>query len=366
MVLQDSPDSQSTPSSVPPEGGAGQLTEAVQEAAGGGAGGDGTMDLGGVEITGSLIPDYPADANLFDRVVLTVEHVWDFSFTIGEAEIFIHQLVIALFAFIVGLVLSKVISRRVGKKVLPRMKVQEGPASAIQTILYYILLIITAIIALQIAQVPLTIFTIFGGALALGIGFGSQNIMNNFISGLILMLERPIQVNDIVTVNGETGKVLKIGARATHVQRYDGVTTIVPNSHLLENAVANWALPDPRIRSMIPVGVAYGSDVQLVKKTLEKLLTDHVRVLESPDNRVLFMGFGDSSLDFEVHFWISPRSSFDRRQIESDLRFKIDALFREHDITIPFPQRDVHIYNESPTPPPAPPEPEVEPDTPAV
>jgi small-conductance mechanosensitive channel len=277
-----------------------------------------------------------------------VDHVWHFSFPIGDTRIYVHQLVIALIAFIAGLILSKLISRRVGKKVLPRMKVQEGPASAIQTILYYILLIITAIIALQIAQVPLTVFTIFGGALALGIGFGSQNIMNNFISGLILMLERPIQVNDFVTVGDQTGKVLKIGARATHVQRYDGVTVIVPNSHLLENAVANWMLPDPRIRSMIPVGVAYGTDVQLVKKTLEQLLTDHVRVLESPDNRVLFMGFGDSSLDFEVHFWISPRSTFDRRQIESDLRFKIDALFREHDITIPFPQRDVHFYNESP------------------
>lgn len=293
-------------------------------------------------------PNWDPNAGFVENLWSYIIHFWDLRlFTVGETEVYVNQLVIALFAFIAGLILSKLIARRVGKKVLPRMKVQEGPATAIQTILYYILLIITAVIALQIANVPLTIFTIFGGALALGIGFGSQNIMNNFISGLILMLERPIQVHDFVTVNSQTGKVLKIGARATHIQRYDGVTVIVPNSHLLENAVDNWNLPDPRIRSMISVGVAYGSDVQLVKETLEQLLTDHVRVLESPDNRVLFMGFGDSSLDFEVHFWISPRSTFDRRQIESDLRFKIDALFREHDITIPFPQRDVHIFNES-------------------
>lgn len=301
-----------------------------------------------IDFEPSGFPEWDQSAGFFSNIWAFVDHLWDMKlFTVGESEVFVNQLVIALFAFLTGLILSKIIARRVGKKVLPRMKVEPGPASAIQTILYYLLLLITAIIALQIAQVPLTVFTIFGGALALGIGFGSQNIMNNFISGLILMLERPVQVNDIVTVNGETGVIRKIGARATHIQRYDGVTNIVPNSHLLENAVANYALPDPRMRCIISVGVAYGSDTALVKETLESLLGDHERVIDSPENRVLFMGFGDSSLDFEVHFWITLRSTLDRRQIESDLRFKIDALFRENNITIPFPQRDVHFFNES-------------------
>lgn len=286
--------------------------------------------------------------DLWTQFMTTIESAWHYSFSIGETRVFVKQLVIALLCFVLGLIFSKVISRRVGKKVLPKLKVEAGPASAIQTILYYILLIVTAVVALQIAQVPLTVFTIFGGALALGIGFGSQNIVNNFISGLILLIERPISVDDFVTVNGETGRVLKIGTRATHIQRYDGVTAIVPNSQMLENQVANWNLPDRRIRSIIPVGVAYGTDVVLVKETLEQLLTDHIRVLEHPDNRVLFVGFGDSSLDFQVHFWISPRSVFDRRQIESDLRFKIDELFRDHNITIPFPQRDINFKASPP------------------
>lgn len=342
MMLQDTPDSQTVAETAETAGTAAAEGASKAGQASGEPNPEFALDLSGW-------PEWDTNAGFFENISGYIAHLWDLKlFTIGETEVYINQLVIALFAFIAGVILSKIIARRVGKKVLPRMKVQEGPANAIQTILYYFLLVITAVVALQIAQVPLTIFTIFGGALALGIGFGSQNIMNNFISGLILMLERPIQVHDFVTINGETGKVLKIGARATHIQRYDGVTNIVPNSLLLENCVSNWALPDPRIRSIIPVGVAYGSDVQLVKKTLEQLLTDHVRVLESPDNRVLFMGFGDSSLDFEVHFWISPRSTFDRRQIESDLRFKIDALFREHNITIPFPQRDVHIFNDTP------------------
>lgn len=287
-------------------------------------------------------------ADFLTQVVQKADQVWQFSFSVGETQIYVKQLVIALLCFILGLIVSKIIAYRVGNKVLPRLKVESGPASAIETILYYILLIITAVVALQIAQVPLTVFTIFGGALALGIGFGSQNIVSNFISGLILLIERPIQVDDFVTVGGETGRVLKIGPRASHIQRYDGVTVIVPNSQLLEGQVANWNLPDRRIRSIISVGVAYGTDVHLVKSTLEKLLGDHIRVLEHPDNRVLFMGFGDSSLDFEVHFWISPRSVFDRRQIESDLRFKIDELFREHKITIPFPQRDINFKTSPP------------------
>lgn len=296
--------------------------------------------------------DVQADASQFQalltKVYDSIDQVWHYSFSIGETEVFVKQLVIALLCFILGLIFSKVISRRVGNKVLPRLKVEAGPASAIQTILYYIMLIITAVIALQIAQVPLTVFTIFGGALALGIGFGSQNIVNNFISGLILLIERPIHVDDNVTVGGDTGRILKIGPRATHIQRYDGVSVIVPNSHMLENAVANWNLPDRRIRSVIPIGVAYGSDVKLVKSTLDQLLEDHIRVLESPDNRVFFAGFGDSSLDFEMHFWISPRSSFDRRKIESDLRYKIDDLFRENNITIPFPQRDLNFKASPP------------------
>ena len=283
------------------------------------------------------------DTTTFDRVMDQVISIWNFDFTIGETQIGVHQLIIALLAFIAGVILSKLISRRVGNKVLPRMKVEPGPASAIQSILYYFLLIITAFTALKIAEVPLTVFTIFGGALALGIGFGSQNIMNNFISGLILLLERPIQVGDLVTVADDSGKVLKIGARATHIQSYNGVTTIVPNAHLLENAVANWDLPDRKVRAVIAVGVAYGSDTKKIKEILELLLDDHIRVLQSTENRALFVGFGDSSLDFELHFWISPRSVLDRRQIESDIRYKIDQCFRDNNITIPFPQRDVHV-----------------------
>ncbi len=269
-------------------------------------------------------------------------------FKLQDTTISVSQIVIAILTLLVGILLAKIISRRVAKTFLPRFHIEPGPASAIQTVLFYVLITAVAILSLQIAGVPLTVFTIFGGAVAIGVGFGSQNIANNFISGLILLMERPIQVGDLIEVQGEIGMVQKIGARATHLTNYKGITSVVPNSIILENRVGNYFLPDRTMRAIISVGVAYGSDVQLVKKVLESVLEDNVRVLEHPQNRVLFMNFGDSSLDFELHFMIMPRDSLDRRQIESDLRFKIDELFREHNITIPFPQRDINI---KPSPP---------------
>jgi len=292
-------------------------------------------------------PSEPGSSAIVDALadlLLWVQGVWDSElFRLQDTSISVSQIVIAIATLLIGILVSRLISRRMGAVVLSRLKIEAGPASAIQTVLYYLLLSAVIVLALQIAGVPLTVFTIFGGAVAIGVGFGSQNIANNFISGLILLLERPIQVGQFVTVEDQNGTILKIGARATHIQRYDGVTMIVPNSKLLENTVSNWHMPDKRIRSIIGVGVAYGSDTALVKRVLESLLDDHARVLEAADNRVLFRGFGDSSLDFELHFWCSPRSAVDRWGIESDMRFRIDELFREHNITIPFPQRDLHI-----------------------
>jgi len=296
----------------------------------------------------------PASASSTDQELLeTIKDqaaiLWDKElFSVNDTPIVVNQLVISLLVLILGYIVAKIISRRVGSTILPRLKVEPGPANAIQSILHYLLLTIAVFLALNIAGVPLTVFTIFGGALALGIGFGSQNIVSNFISGLILLIERPIRVNDLVTVQDETGTVSNIGARATKIISYDGTTFIVPNSNLLENSVINWNLPTRKIRTIIKVGVAYGTDTALVKSTLEQLLEDHIRVLESPDNRVLFTDFGDSSLNFELHFWISPRTTLDRKQIESDMRFKIDTLFREHNISIPFPQRDINFDSSQP------------------
>ncbi|MEZ6243178.1 MAG: mechanosensitive ion channel [Phycisphaerales bacterium] len=275
--------------------------------------------------------------------------VWNFKlFTINDTDVTVDQLVIAAIVLVVGLVAARVVSRHVGQRVLPRMKIDRGPASAIQTIIYYVSVVLVVMLAMNMAAVPLTVFTIFGGAMALGIGFGSQNIVNNFISGLILLIERPLTVGQLVEVGGMMGVVQKIGARSTTVQGYDGKTIVIPNSTLLEQAVTNYDRPDEMYRSQIAVGVAYGSDTKAVRDLLERAGDEHKRVLDNPSRVVLFKEFGDNALAFELHCWIRPSSVQERYEIESDLRFRIDELCREAGVTIAFPQRDVHLDTLAP------------------
>lgn len=274
----------------------------------------------------------------------TAGEVWRFKlFAIDNADVTVGQLVIALLMLVVGVVVARVVSAYVGKRALPRFKIERGAAAAIQTIVYYVLLTIGVMLAVNTAGVPMTVFTIFGGALALGIGFGSQNIVNNFISGLILLIERPINVGQLIEVDGNKGTVQKIGARSMHMQSYDGKMVIIPNSALLESAVTNFDQPDSKYRSRVAVGVAYGSDTRVVRELLMRAASESPRVLERPEPVALFMEFGDNALSFELHVWVVPRSSEDRLRIESDLRYRIDELCREAGVVIAFPQRDVHL-----------------------
>ena len=274
----------------------------------------------------------------------TAGEVWRFKlFAIDNADVTVGQLVIALVMLVVGVVVARAVSAYVGRRALPKFRIEQGAAAAIQTIVYYLLLTIAVMLAVNTAGVPMTVFTIFGGALALGIGFGSQNIVNNFISGLILLIERPISVGQLVEVNGNKGTVRKIGARSTHMQGYEGKTVIIPNSALLESAVTNYDEPDQRFRSQIGVGVAYGSDTAVVRELLLRAAEEHERVLKTPQTLALFQEFGDNALMFGLHVWVKPKSTQDRLEIESDLRYRIDELCRHAEITITCPQRDVHL-----------------------
>jgi small-conductance mechanosensitive channel len=296
-------------------------------------------------------------SNTIDRITsdpvgefaATAGEVWRFKlFAIDNADVTVGQLVIALLMLVVGVVVARVVSAYVGKRALPRFRIERGAAAAIQTIVYYLLLTIGVMLAVNTAGVPMTVFTIFGGALALGIGFGSQNIVNNFISGLILLIERPIGVGQLVEVGGNMGVIQKIGARSTHMQGYDGKTVVIPNSALLESAVTNFDEPDSKYRSRVAVGVAYGSDTKIVRDLLLRVASEHERVLKSPEPVALFLEFGDNALGFELHVWIKPRSVEDRLRIESDLRYHIDELCRDAGVSIAFPQRDVHLDTNRP------------------
>ncbi|MGD1974309.1 MAG: mechanosensitive ion channel, partial [Desulfobacterales bacterium] len=180
------------------------------------------------------------------------------------------------------------------------------------------------------------------GALGIGLGFGLQNIFNNFISGIILLFERPIQVGDDVEINGVWATVKKINVRATVVQTYDNASLIIPNSEFISTQVTNWSFKDKRLRRNIDVGVAYGSNIELVRKTLLEIADKTPKVLKIPKPDVIFRDFGDSALIFRLRIWTDIDNML---KVETAIRFEIDRRFREYNIVIAFPQRDVHLHN---------------------
>jgi small-conductance mechanosensitive channel len=188
-------------------------------------------------------------------------------------------------------------------------------------------------------------FTLLAGAFGVGLGFGLQNVVNNFVSGLILIFERPIQVEDVVEVGGIQGRVKRIGIRASTVRTWSGAEVIVPNGDLISQQVTNWTLSDRLRRMEVAVGVKYGTDPQRVIDLLLETVTRHPDVLDDPEPVALFQGFGASSLDFVVRAWTAGESWW---TVNSDLTVAVNNALKEADIEIPFPQRDLHLRTVSP------------------
>jgi small-conductance mechanosensitive channel len=245
----------------------------------------------------------------------------------------------------------------INRRWLQHIVLERGARDALVTLFGYVGFIIAVIISLSLAGVDLFGLTVVSGALALGIGFGMQEIANNFVSGLILLFERPIRAGDFVSVGEVEGFVRSIRIRATEIETLDNQNVLVPNSELVSGRVTNWVLRDTFGRLRVLVGVAYGSDVEKVREILETIARAHPEVItdgRAPEPRALFTGFGDSSLDFELRVRIQR---IERRfQVTSDLNFSIDEAFRDAGVTIPFPQRDLHLISYPETheePPPA-------------
>ncbi len=285
------------------------------------------------------------------RLGSAVSDLW--SFELGSSEdrsVTVGKIVIALLTFVIGVFLAGVVTRLAFARLMARVGVDEGAAHAYQSLSYYVLVAIAFLIALRFVDIPLTAFAVVGGALAIGVGFGSQNVVNNFISGVILLAERPIKRGDLVDVDGTYGNVEKIGLRSTRIRTGDNIHVIVPNAAFLENKVVNWTHNDAQVRLRLGVGVIYGSPTRDVERLILQALHEHERVLKAPEPLVLFTEFGDNSLNFEARFWVRVRSILDRLRVESDLRYRIDDLFRESDLVIAFPQRDVHLDATAPLP----------------
>lgn len=252
------------------------------------------------------------------------------------------QIAVALLTLLVGFWLARWAERKLSNR-LEQRKVDAGVVQLIRRLFYILVVVVILMTTLDLLGIPLTAFAFVSGAIAIGVGFGAQNIINNFISGWILMGERPIRVGDFLELGDMLGTVEAINTRYTRVRRLDGVRMMIPNSQFLENTVVNWTIVDRKLRTIVRVGVRYGSDVQKVKRLLDEILANNPDILEDPAPNVIFEDFGDSALIFDTFFWIESTTERTLRGVRSALRFEIDRVFKENDIVIAFPQRDVHI-----------------------
>lgn len=281
----------------------------------------------------------------FAEVLTAVKGVWDIELIKGadkKAVVTVGTLTGGLVLLGLGYIAAGMISRWMASKLLTQFGLSKSGVAPLQSITFYVLLASFTMLSLNVLNVPMTVFSFLGGALAIGAGFGSQNIVNNFISGLILLAERPIRVGDVIELDGCTGTVTQIGARSTKIQTGTNHEVIVPNSKLLETSVVNWTLSDDTVGCTIAIGAAYGSPTRDVERLLLLAAEQHPQVLKDPAAVVLFTDFAADALMFELRFWVHLRQSR-KTEVESDLRYAIDDLFANRGLVIAYPQRDVHL-----------------------
>lgn len=270
-------------------------------------------------------------------------------FRSGDSPVKVSQIVIALIIAVIGVLISRALAGFIRKRIESNSRVNAQTAAVVQKLIFYLATIVVVLVALPIAGIPITIFTVLGGALAIGVGFGAQNLFNNLISGFIILMERPIRINDIVEVESHRGKVVQIGNRSTRIRRFDGIDVLVPNSYFLENAVINWTLSDSHVRGEVMVGAAYGSPTKQVHDLMLEAAKQVEGVMHTPRKpEVIFEEFADNTLNFRIYFWTAVQRPLDLARIQSEVRYRIDDLFAQHNITIAFPQRDVHLDSLSP------------------
>lgn len=228
------------------------------------------------------------------------------------------------------------------RRILQRTRLEPPLQFAIAKIGGYVFIGLGFYIALQVVGLNLTSLAVVAGAVGVGVGLGLQNIVHNFVSGLIILAERPIAIGDRIEIGGVAGQVRKIRLRSTTVLTNDNIVYIVPNSDFITHTVINWSHGDPRVRIRLPVGVAYGTDTAKVEKLLLHVALGHPKVLREPAPSVFFTGFGESALSFELAVW-TVEMTLQPRNFRSELFFAIEKIFRENHIEIPFPQRDLHL-----------------------
>ncbi len=279
----------------------------------------------------------------FNMAIEQVKGILSYSvITVSEQPISLGDILFIPLLIFIGLLLTKWLIQFISNR-LTTKKTDPNVIHLIQRIVYVLSITIIIISILDFMNVPIAAFAFLSGAIAIGFGFGAQNIINNFISGWILMWERPIRIGDFLEVEDTKGLVEEINTRSTRIKRVDGVHLLIPNSKLLENTVINWTLVDQFVRCSITVGVAYGSPAKKVAELIMQATVEQQEALKDPKPLVTFDDFGDNALMFQVTFWISSQAESGLRVAKSNVRFRLEELFEQHDIVVAYPQRDIHL-----------------------
>ena len=277
----------------------------------------------------------------YDDLSGAIKGLLALGFNLGSQRISLGLVIISAGILYGSFLASWIIQKFLMDQVLARRRVETGVRVSIARLVHYVLIFVGFVVALLALGFEFTKLTIILSALGVGIGFGLQGIVNNFVSGLILLFERPVRVGDFIEIDGKWAEIKNIGLRATIVQTFDQADVIIPNADLVSNQVINWTLSNRRVRLIIPVGVAYGSDISLVMETLIMCAKSNSKVAKTPEPQVLFLSFGESSLDFELRVWVPDAE--ERLTVKSELHQEIDRSFRDAKIEIAFPQRDLHL-----------------------
>ena len=282
-----------------------------------------------------------------------LQTIWDFIVKVWTTELFgpdtvtIGGILILVFLFASVIIVERILQRLLIRRFLSKTRLQPSLQFGLSRIIGYTLIAIGFYVAFQAVGLDLSSLAIVAASVGVGVGFGLQNIINNFVSGIIILAERPISIGDRIDVAGVAGRVTKIQLRSTTVVTNDNITMIVPNADFISNTVTNWSHGDPKVRIRVPIGVAYGSDLKLLQRLLLEAAEEHPKALRDPSPVVLFTEFGDSSLNFELGVWTQEMTATPIH-FTSQMNFIIEQKLRENDIEIPFPQRDLHVRSGLP------------------
>ncbi|MGB0128202.1 MAG: mechanosensitive ion channel domain-containing protein [Rhodocyclaceae bacterium] len=269
----------------------------------------------------------------------------------GTRSVTVGKVCIAIVLFLIGVAASLYLARYGERVAVRRFGKEAAQARTVRRWVLVLALILLFFAILAWVKIPLTIFAFLGGAVAIGVGFGMQNMLKNLISGLMILGERPFRPGDVLQVASVSGTVTNIGLRASTLRDVNGIETIIPNSTFIEQNLTNWTLTSAKVRFGVKVGVAYGSPVRLVTQLLNEVVDRHGKILKDPKPEILFEDFGPDSLMFGVYYWLNLASSdVASRQVASDVRRMIETRFSESGIALPFPQRDVHLDSARPLP----------------